>query len=583
MAPVRASKRKAEAVEAKKAEEKQTAANTSAPRTTAKDRKIATAKPKTASKAGKKTSTEKAEKPASQATEKTEKAAEKTKAAPAEKTRKPPVEKKGKKAPISPPTSQSQSQSQQLAESFNASSSFNEPEDDAELEKAHPRKRGKTAPASLPLINNLPAEKLHVFAFGTGDNSELGLGPEPNAKIVKRPRLNPFLLPDAVGIVAVAIGGMHGLALTHTGQVYSWGVNDQYALGRETKVEAREKNVDESDSDDEEPLNHLESTPMLIDTFPKGTVITRIGAGDSISVAVTDTGKVFSWGTFRCADGILGYTNKIRVQPRPALMGSIKNVTDISVGNDHVLAVSSSGSVYAWGNGQQFQLGRRVVERTRLNGLIPREFGLPRKKVKNVATGSYHSFAITNDGKVFAWGLNQFGQCGIYDEQKAGEDATVVPVPTKISSLDQYNIVHVAAGEHHSAAITDDGKLLMWGRLDANQLGIDLSTLPPADIIHDISGKPRFLAVPHVISDIKFKWIGCGTHHNIAIDVDGVAYSWGFGDSYQTGHGPPAVDVPLPKKIENSATKDFSMVFADAGGQFSVIAGVPKPTTNGTS
>ncbi|KAI5842931.1 regulator of chromosome condensation 1/beta-lactamase-inhibitor protein II [Morchella snyderi] len=579
MAPVRASKRKADAVEAKKAEEKQTAANTSAPRTNVKDRKIATPKSKTTPRAAKKAVPQKAEKPASQTSQKASKATEKTKAAPAEKAKKPAAEKKGKKTPISPPTSQSQSQLQ--AESFNTSSSFNEPE--VEHEKAHPRKRGKTNTTAPPVINNLPSLKLNVYAFGTGDNSELGLGPEPNAKIVKRPRLNPFLLPEKVGVVAVAIGGMHGLALTHAGQVYSWGVNDQYALGRETKVEAREKNVDESDSDDEEPLNELESTPMLIDSFPEGTVITRIAAGDSISVAVTDTGKVWSWGTFRCADGILGYTNKIRVQPRPALMTSIKNVTELSVGNDHVLAVSSSGSVYAWGNGQQFQLGRRVVERTRLNGLIPREFGLPRKKVKNVATGSYHSFAITNDGKVYAWGLNQFGQCGIYDEQKAGEDATVVPVPTRISSLDQYNIVHVAAGEHHSAAITDDGKLLMWGRLDANQLGIDLTTLPPADVISDISGKPRFLAIPHPIPGRKFKWIGCGTHHNIAIDVDGTAFSWGFGDSYQTGHGPPAVDVPLPTKIENSATKEVEMVFADAGGQFSVLAGIPKPATNGTS
>lgn len=307
MAPVRASKRKADAVEAKKAEEKQTAANTSAPRTNVKDRKIATPKSKTAPKAAKKAAPAKAEKPASQASQKASKAAEKTKAAPAEKAKKPAAEKKGKKTPISPPTSQSQSQSQLQSESFNASSSFNEPEE-VEHEKAHPRKRGKKSTTAPPVINKLPSRKLNVYAFGTGDNSELGLGPEPNAKIVKRPRLNPFLLPEKVGIVAVAIGGMHGLALTHTGQVYSWGVNDQYALGRETKVEAREKNVDESDSDDEEPLNELESTPMLIDSFPEGTVITRIAAGDSISVAVTDTGKVWSWGTFR-----VGLSNTLRL------------------------------------------------------------------------------------------------------------------------------------------------------------------------------------------------------------------------------------------------------------------------------
>lgn len=286
----------------------------------------------------------------------------------------------------------------------------------------------------------------------------------------------------------------------------------------------------------------------------------------------------------KCSDGILGFTSKVRIQPRPVLMPTIKNITAVSVGNDHVLALSAEGSVYAWGNGQQFQLGRRVVERTRMNGLIPREFGLPRKKVKYVSTGSYHSFAITKDGRVWAWGLNQFGQCGIYDADKAGEDSTVVPVPTVVEFLEKYDIVQIAAGEHHSAAITADGELLMWGRLDAHQLGLDVSKLPHDDLVHDVSGKPRYLAVPHAINitDRKFSYIGCGTHHNIAIATDGSAWSWGFGDSYQTGHGPPAEDVELPKKIENTATKDVKMLFADAGGQFSVLAGVPRSPTNGT-
>lgn len=169
------------------------------------------------------------------------------------------------------------------------------------------RKKSRVGTKGLagPKITSVPTQRLNIYAFGTGDNAELGLGPEVNAKVVKRPRLNAHLLPEKVGIVAVAIGGMHGLALSHEGKVYSWGVNDQYALGRETKYTPPMRDVgsdDDSDSDGEEPLNPLESTPMLITAFPEGTVITNIAAGDSISIAVTDTGKVYGWGTFRVWD-----------------------------------------------------------------------------------------------------------------------------------------------------------------------------------------------------------------------------------------------------------------------------------------
>lgn len=279
MAPaVRTSKRKADAVDANKPEEKPTTANTSAPR---KGRKIATAKPTTKAVATKK--------PAA--------AAEKTKAKTVDKDvpvlvakpKRAPAEKKEPKKAATPPPSAS----------FNASQSFGS--EAADASQTIPRKKGKTEPSVGPVINSLPTTKLNVYAFGTGDNAELGLGPEPNAKVVKRPRLNTFLLPDKIGVVAVAIGGMHGLALTHEGKVYSWGVNDQYALGRESKVVPREKHADGSDDSDEddEPLNALESTPMPVEGFPEGTVITRIAAGDSVSVAVTDQGRVYAWGTFR--------------------------------------------------------------------------------------------------------------------------------------------------------------------------------------------------------------------------------------------------------------------------------------------
>ncbi|RPB20741.1 RCC1/BLIP-II [Terfezia boudieri ATCC MYA-4762] len=445
-----------------------------------------------------------------------------------------------------------------------------------------PAKKARAkGPAKVPELNptiQRPDVTANVYVFGKGEMAELGLGPAANARVVKRPRINHFLLPDKVGVVQMACGGMHSLALTKDGKVYSWGVNDQGALGRETKWEAPIKDADASDSEDEDlDINPKESTPGLVEGFPDGINIVQVAAGDSISVAVTDEGFVYAWGTFRCSDGILGFSEKSRVALRPERVTALKDVVQVCTGTDHILALTKSGHVFAWGNGQQFQLGRRVVERTRLNGLSPREFGL--HNIKLIGAGSYHSFAVDNKGKVFAWGVNQYAQCGLYDDEDSPTGGALIPTPTEVKSLANYDIVHITAGEHHSAAITKEGDLLMWGRIDANQLGLDRTIIDPANFVKDVSGKDRFLTVPTKIPDMKFSWIGCGTHHNVAIGKeDGSAWSWGFGESYQVGLGPNTDDVAFPTQIVNTATAGVRMFWSGCGGQFSVLMGNPDPS-----
>ena len=213
-------------------------------------------------------------------------------------------------------------------------------------------------------------------------------------------------------------------------------------------------------------------------------------------------------------------------------------------------------------------MGRRVLERIRLNGLIPRRLAL--SKIRLVGAGSYHSFAVNTSGETFAWGLNQFGQCGVGE---GGEDGATVTTPTIVEGLKGYDIIWIGGGEHHSLALTRDGRLLSWGRLDMNQLGLRLSQLPSTALPQP---KPRYLPVPTIISGIaKMVFAACGTHHNIAISSSGEAYSWGYGESWQVGQGPQGEDIEVPTKIENNATRGVKMVGGGAGGQFSVLLGLP--------
>ena len=124
---------------------------------------------------------------------------------------------------------------------------------------------------------------------------------------VTRPRLNERLSATNVGVVQIAVGGMHCAALTKDNKILTWGVNDCGALGRETPQEGKMKDLPadgEEDSDSDEDgsgLNPSEAEPREVDMnhFPEGTRIASLYASDNATFALTTTGAVYGWGTFR--------------------------------------------------------------------------------------------------------------------------------------------------------------------------------------------------------------------------------------------------------------------------------------------
>lgn len=441
-------------------------------------------------------------------------------------------------------------------------------------------------------INHAPTEKLNVYVFGEGSSGELGLGSAKGQTEVKRPRYNPNLSPETVGVVALSVGGMHTAALTHDSKIMTWGVNDQGALGRDTAWEGGLRDVDEdasdsdSDSGSETAVNPRESTPGEVDLsgLPEDVVFTQVVCTDSATFALTAQGDVYGWGTFRSNEGIFGFDPTTLIQLRPKLIKGLGKITQLAAGANHVLALQSNGVVYGWGSGQQNQLGRRILERRASNSLVPMPVGLP-KKVVTIGAGAYDSFAVLANGNVYSWGLNNFGQTGIpkeFDESGAslGND---VHHPIVIETLKgKGKVICIQGGSHHTVAVTDKGELLVWGRLDGNQLGLSVKDLPQDDVVRDSAGHPRILTVPTQIPNIKAVCAAAGSDHCIAIDEDGKAYSWGFSTTYQTGLG-TADDVELATQIDNTAVRDKKLVWAGAGGQFSMVAGLPAPTVNGVN
>ena len=441
-------------------------------------------------------------------------------------------------------------------------------------------------PRTTAIINHAPTEPLDVYVFGDGTNGELGLGNGKKCAEVKRPCLNPHLDPDSVGVVTMSVGGMHTAVLTKNNKILTWGVNDQGALGRNTEWDGGLRDIDDdksdsgSDSDAGSGLNPKESTPAEADLsdVPEDTVWTQVAATDSATFALTNDGHVYGCGTFRSNEGIFGFSPSSFVQRTLTLIPELKKITKLAAGANHVLALDNKGCVYAWGSGQQNQLGRRILERFLKNSLVPTQFGLPKQMV-NIGAGAYHSFAVHKNGKLYSWGLNSFGETGVNKNFDA-EGESDVHHPTVVPNLESFGAVtQVEGGQHHTIACTDKGEVLVWGRLDGYQLGIKISDLPAEKVVMDSHEKPRILKIPTQLPDIDAVAVAAGSDHSIAISKDGKAYSWGFSTNYQTGLGIADDDVEIATHIDNTAVRGKQLVWAGAGGQFSIIAGLAGKAT----
>ena len=479
-----------------------------------------------------------------------------------------------------------------------------EEEEDEDAGHTSPVKKLRVTKAlKLPkpknIINHAPTQKLDVFVCGEGSSGELGLGNSRKAIDVKRPRLNHNLSASKVGVVHIAVGGMHAAALTHDNLIYTWGVNDQGALGRDTKWEKsanEEMNVDEDETVD---LNLTECTPMPIPTehFPPDTVFTQLACGDSNTFALTDDGEVWGWGTFRVSlsslqqisetrltvpqsnEGVLGFSKDVKIQSTPAKLPNLSNVKQIVCGANHAMALRGDGKIFIWGSGEQNQLGHRVLERKRFDSLVPTPLRL-NKKCRLIGCGIDHSFAVEkNKEDVWTWGLNSFGETGIREGAGGNKAVIFSPVRVPTLSLNGDTISTITGGSHHSAATTTNGKLLVWGRLDGHQLGLDPDHLPETDLIRDSSDRARILIQPTELPAATIgtaKLVATGTDHTIGINTAGEAYSWGFNVNYQCGQGGGSDDIEEPTRVENTAVKDRELTWAGCGGQFSILAAVAE-------
>ncbi|RLN71142.1 hypothetical protein BBJ28_00000201 [Nothophytophthora sp. Chile5] len=335
-----------------------------------------------------------------------------------------------------------------------------------------------------------------VVAFGCNDDGQLGTGAKrrPMLAIDDVSSANfPQQLGDLHGeeVVAVSCGSRHTMALTASGAVYSWGWGSVRAwvlrMGQLGHGDLKSTNV-----------------PHKIEFFEQeGLVVDYISCGGCHSAAVTRNGLWARDLTVQCADACYGVL----------------------------------GTLYMWGEAHWGQLG------------LPKEFDAPHQSlpakcpvldeggdeaIVKISCGGTHTAALTNQGRVYVWGRGDSGQLGVGSEWlKDPEDEGLLGVsrPHLLEGFHGEKVVQVACGAFHSAAVTEQGHVYIWGKEDYGMLGLG----PTSDQLIPMRIE-YFDDVPALYVALCLR-VSCGGWHTVVVAKSGACYSFGRGEYGRLGLG----------------------------------------------
>ncbi|CAG5132690.1 unnamed protein product, partial [Candidula unifasciata] len=229
-----------------------------------------------------------------------------------------------------------------------------------------------------------------------------------------------------------------------------------------------------------------------------------------------------------------------------------QKVIQVAAGDSHNVILTEDHSVHTWGRNEYGQLGR---EASRKNRGIPKLVkSLAGYSVVQISCGSVHTLALSNDGLVFSWGSNSFGQLGL------GKSTSHQNLPEVISSLKGLPVMLITAGSYHSFLLSKSGSVYGWGRNDCGQLGLNNTENS------DTPKRCRFF------NDKKVKYICCGESHTACLTKDGSVFTFGAGSQGQLGHCSNS-DETTPKQVKQLSGCEVSQI---ACGSNHTLAYVPK-------
>ena len=378
-----------------------------------------------------------------------------------------------------------------------------------------------------------------TYVFGDNSQGQLGIGQVTTTTNI------PTLIPN-YSALTVACGATHTLLLLNaslnypTNTVVAFGTNTYGQLGDAQMGTTATTTI----GGVPQPMSTTRWLPNRISESSVSRKILAQGSTTNNMVIVDTQGTMTISGDN--SYGQYGNTDAIQRTIISQDVGLLHQVSRIdtrivmtALGNAHVVALDSAGSLWAWGYNGDGQLGMGTSDTT--NRYVPQlvnttngTSSLYNKTIVAIACGQNHTLALDSTGQLHAWGYNPYGQLGM-----GTSDTTQRNVPQLVnttngtSSLYNKTIVAIAGGIHHTLALDSSGQLHAWGYNPLGNLGMGTSDTTNRYV-------PQLVNTTNGTSSLYNKTIvaiACGQYYILALDNTGQVHAWGYNGNGQLGMG----------------------------------------------
>ena len=271
---------------------------------------------------------------------------------------------------------------------------------------------------------------------------------------------------------------------------------------------------------------------------------------------------VWTWGSD--VYGRLGQGTEDVHRGRPSKVKAVDRVQlcAATCGSAHNIVVDAAGQCYTWGKCHYGQLGHGEMDR---NELLPKIVdALLGVDIKAVGAGDSHVLTATVSGELYTWGVGFYGCLGHGDESSSA-------APKLVEKLRGERIAAASGGAFHSTAVTEDGRLFVWGKNHRGQLGLRPVEIPNysaggkgAKLVRLNQKVPVELKLPS-----PCKMVSACNDHSLALLENGTVLSFGANDHGELGRtetGNEVEDFLIdPSRFKNSKDEIESVEWIAAG------------------